>query len=78
MFSVQDMEGKDIALTQKGELPLQVGNYILTITGQGNFTGSIVKKLYASSKDKLMKHAKITYTKTVKDATKEQLQQGII
>ena len=77
VLSVQDMEGKDIALTQKGELPLQVGNYILTITGQGNFTGSIVKKLYVSSKDKLMKNAKITYTKTVKDATKERLQQGI-
>ena len=50
---------------------------MLTIAGQGNFTGSIVKKLYVSSKDKLMKNAKVTYAKTVKDATREQLQQGI-
>ena len=77
VLSVRDMEGKDIVLTQKGELPLQAGNYLLTIAGQGNFTGSIVKKLYVSSKDKLMKNAKVTYAKTVKDATREQLQQGI-
>lgn len=44
----------------------------------GQFYRKYCEKLYVSSKGKLMKHAKITYTKTVKDATKEQLQQGII
>ncbi len=78
ILSVQEIEdGKNISLTQKGEFPLQAGNYLLTITGQGNFAGSIVKKLYVSSKDKLMKNAKVTYAKTMKDVSKEQLQQGI-
>ncbi len=77
MLTVQKEDGSQVSLTQKGELPMNEGNYHLTISGQGNYTGVVTKELYVAPKAKLMKNAKVVYTKTVSDVNKEQLKNGI-
>lgn len=74
--SVQDEKGAEVALVQ-GKLPLNAGNYALTITGKGNYTGVLRRNLYVADKQKLMKNASVTYAKTVKAGNKEELSKGI-
>ena len=62
VLSVQDENGAEVALAQ-GKLPLHAGSYILTITGKGNYTGAVRRKLYVAQKQKLMKHASVTLGK---------------
>lgn len=42
------------------------GAFTLTVTGQGNYTGAVRRKLYVSDKQKLMKNASITLGKNQK------------
>ncbi len=42
------------------------GTFILTVTGKGNYTGVIRKKLYVAEKQKLMKNASLTLGKNQK------------
>ncbi len=42
------------------------GAFTLTVTGQGNYTGTVTQKLYVSDKQKLMKNATITLGKNQK------------
>ncbi len=65
VLSVQDENGAEVALAQ-GKLPLHAGSYILTITGKGNYTGAVRRKLYVAQKQKLMKHASVTLGKKQK------------
>lgn len=74
--SVQDEKGAEVALVQ-GKLPLNAGNYALTVTGKGNYTGVVRRNLYVADKQKLMKNASISYAKTVKAVNKEELSKGI-
>lgn len=74
--SVTDESGQDIELTQ-GKLPLNAGGYILAVTGKGNYTGTVTRKLYVAEKQKLMKNASVTYAKTVKAENAEALSRGI-
>ncbi len=74
--SVTDESGQNIELTQ-GKLPLNAGGYILIVTGKGNYTGTVIRKLYVAEKQKLMKNASVTYAKTVKAENAEALSKGI-
>ncbi len=42
------------------------GSFVLEITGQGNYSGSICKTVYVAEKSQLMKNAKITLGKNIK------------
>lgn len=42
------------------------GEFNLTITGKGSFTGTVEKRIYAADKDHLLKNAKITLGKNIK------------
>ncbi len=42
------------------------GAFTLTVTGQGNYTGTVIRKLYVSDKQKLMKNASVTLGKNQK------------
>ncbi len=66
-----------VTLNDKGQLPLNSGTYRLSITGQGNYTGSIEKELYVASKSQLIKNAKITCTGAISDVGKAQLSEGV-
>ncbi len=63
--SVADESGENVALTQ-GKLPLNAGSYTMTITGKGNYTGVVTRKLYVAEKQKLMKNVSITLGKNQK------------
>lgn len=43
------------------------GEFVLTVTGKGNYTGSISRNVYVADKDHLMKNVKITLGKDVKN-----------
>lgn len=76
VLSVQDENGAEVALTQ-GKLPLNAGNYALIIQGTGNYTGAVRRSLYVADGQKLMKNASVTYTKTVKAESADDLSKGI-
>lgn len=57
--SVADASGQNVVLTQ-GKMPLNAGSYTMTVTGKGNYTGVVTRKLYVAEKQKLMKNVSIT------------------
>ncbi len=61
----------------KGQILLEAGEYALTITGRGNFTGEIRKQLYIADKSKLMKNARITCQRTVSNLAQQELIDGV-
>ncbi|MDE7357987.1 MAG: BspA family leucine-rich repeat surface protein, partial [Lachnospiraceae bacterium] len=74
--SVTDEAGKNVSLAQ-GKLPLDAGVYTMTVTGKGNYTGTVSRRLYVAEKQRLMKNASVTYAKTVKAESAEALSKGI-
>ena len=76
VVSVQNEAGEDVALNQ-GKLPLNTGTYTLTLSGKGNFTGTVKRNLYVAEKQKLMKNASVVYAKSVKAEGREALLKGI-
>ena len=63
--SVADGSGQNVALTQ-GKLPLNAGSYTMTVTGKGNYTGVVTRRLYVAEKQKLMKNVSIVLGKNQK------------
>ncbi|MDE6406743.1 MAG: BspA family leucine-rich repeat surface protein [Lachnospiraceae bacterium] len=60
--SVTDEAGKNVALAQ-GKLPLDAGVYTMTVTGKGNYTGTVTRELYVAERQKLMKNVSVTLGK---------------
>lgn len=75
-ISVKDEAGADVALDQ-GRLPLNAGAYTLTVTGIGNYSGEVQRKLYVAAKLKLMKNASVTYAKSLQAGDAAELSKGI-
>lgn len=58
-------QGLELAMA---ELPKEyAGEFLLTVEGKGNYTGSIQKKIYVADKAHLMKNAAITIGKDIKN-----------
>lgn len=66
------------SINSKGQILLAAGDYDVSITGKGNFTGEIRKQLYIADKSKLMKNAKITCERKVSSPTQQELQDGVL
>lgn len=64
--SVADASGQNVALIQ-GKMPLNAGSYTMTVTGKGNYTGAVIRELYVSERQKLMKNVAITLGKNQKN-----------
>ena len=69
---------------EKNTLPVipsgYYGTFLMTVTGTGNYTGTITKTIYVSDKNHLIKNASITLgknQKTIKGKTREELEGGI-
>ncbi|MCM1424373.1 MAG: hypothetical protein NC415_11260, partial [bacterium] len=65
-YTVQDETGETVTLDNKGRLALNAGTYTLAVTGKGNYTGTIERRLYVSEKQKLIKNAAVTLGKNQK------------
>ncbi|MDE6739981.1 MAG: InlB B-repeat-containing protein, partial [Lachnospiraceae bacterium] len=68
--SVRDQNGEEINGTEytgAKVLANYTGEFMLTVTGTGNYTGSISRKVYVADKEHLMKNVKITLGKDLKN-----------